>query len=234
MRDSNDPKQVIRDAVWEKLERALASPPSKIWGKIPDFDGAEATAYLLRDLDMYRAARVVSVNPDSPQRSLREMVMRDGKILVMGTPGLKHGLMIFKDIPEEEARRASTLQFAEKYGKVIGWDVPKIDLKVVGSVAVSIDGGRLGKGSGYFDLGYSILSALKVIDESTPIVTNVHPAQIVENIPMNPNDVPVDYIVTPEEVIETTHKFAKPKGISWGIITKALIEKHPILQKFKT
>ncbi|MBU2617366.1 MAG: hypothetical protein KKI07_01635 [Euryarchaeota archaeon] len=39
------------------------------------------------------------------------------------------------------------------------------------------------------------------IDEGTLVACTVHPIQIVDEVPAQKHDVPVDYIVTPEEVM---------------------------------
>jgi len=68
-------------------------------------------------------------------------------------------------------------------------------------VAVSLDGGRLGKGTGYSDQEYSMLKNAGSLTAQTPIVTTVHDIQIVEIIPREQWDVPVDIIVTPTQII---------------------------------
>ena len=52
--------------------------------------------------------------------------------------------------------------------------IPKIELAVVGSVAVAKDGGRIGKGEGYSEMEYAILHELGLVSESVPIITTVH------------------------------------------------------------
>jgi len=77
----------------------------------------------------------------------------------------------------------------------------KVELFVAGSVAVSLDGGRLGKGSGYSDKEYAILKDSGRLSASVLVVTTVHDAQIVEEIPQEAWDVRVDVIVTPTKTI---------------------------------
>jgi len=79
----------------------------------------------------------------------------------------------------------------------------KVDLFIAGSVAVSPDGGRLGKGTGYSDQEYSILKNAESLTAQAIIVTTVHDIQIVEKIPKEEWDVPVDIIVTPTQIIRT-------------------------------
>jgi 5-formyltetrahydrofolate cyclo-ligase family. len=60
-------KQRLREKIWRKMEKAgVASFPLPCWGRIPNFVGAEKAAEKLRQLEEWRGAKVVFVNPDSP------------------------------------------------------------------------------------------------------------------------------------------------------------------------
>ena len=72
---------------------------------------------------------------------------------------------------------------------------------VEGSVAVDLNGGRLGKGGGYADQEIEHLLLKNAINDKTPVVTTVHEAQIVEEVPLEPHDKKINMIVTPERVI---------------------------------
>src|SRR4029077_12017018 len=86
-----------------------------------------------------------------------------------------------------------------------------VDLVVCGSVAVGRDGARIGKGGGYCDLEYGLLREEGKVRESTPILTTVHALQIAaDRIAMLPHDLPVDFLVTPGEVIATRPPPAPP------------------------
>src|SRR4051812_20689037 len=89
-----------------------------------------------------------------------------------------------------------------------------VDLVVAGSVAVAMDGTRLGKGGGFSDLEFAVASAAGLIGPATTVVTTVHDVQVraAGDIPSTDHDVPVDLIVTPTRVIETG---ARRTG-SWG------------------
>ncbi len=77
---SEDEKHRIRLAVWNLMERTnVASFPRPVYGRIPNFIGAARAAELLASLEEFRRARVVKVNPDSPQRPVRELALRQGK-----------------------------------------------------------------------------------------------------------------------------------------------------------
>jgi len=184
-------------------ERGIATFPKPVFHRIPNFLGAEKAAQRLKELSEYKAAKAIFCNPDSPQRPVREMVLRDGKILVMATPRLRKGFLLLEPsvISKNRVFEASSIRGAFKYGRLIKPSEVKVDLFVAGSVAVSLDGGRLGKGTGYSDQEYDILKKAGCLNLETLVVTTVHDVQIVEEIPRDEWDVPVDVIVTPTRVI---------------------------------
>ncbi|WP_456436266.1 5-formyltetrahydrofolate cyclo-ligase [Methanopyrus sp.] len=148
-------KARIRKSVWEELkESGEAAPPFPVEGRIPNFRGALVAARRLTSTPEYEEAEVVKVNPDSPQRPVRERVLRDGKVLIMPTPRLKRGFLVVKN--PRDPRRASTISGAFQEGKMMPDELPAVDLVVAGSVAVASDGARVGKGGGYFDLEWGI------------------------------------------------------------------------------
>ena len=184
-------------------ETGVATFPKPILHRIPNFVGAEKAAQNLRNLSDYERANIVFCNPDSPQRPVREMALRDGKKVVMATPKLRQGFLLLdpKSIPSNRISEASAIHGAFKHGHPIEPNKVKVDLFIAGSVAVSPDGGRLGKGTGYSDQEYKILKNAGSLTAHTPTVTTVHDIQIVEKIPREEWDIPVDVIVTPTQII---------------------------------
>jgi len=93
-----------------------------------------------------------------------------------------------------------------------------VDLVVVGSVAVSEKGWRIGKGEGYADLEYAMMVSMGAVSQGTPVVTIVHDCQVID-IPealLEDHDLTVDYILTPTKVIATGCERPKPTGILWS------------------
>ncbi|MFC0525053.1 5-formyltetrahydrofolate cyclo-ligase [Pontibacillus salicampi] len=226
-------KEEVRNKVWDLLEEQKAARfPFPIKGRIPNFKGAEAAAQQVCKLEAYQKAKVVKVNPDSPQIPLRAQVLRDGKILLIPTPRLKAGFIQLnpEDIPRGEEKKAVSLKHMNKYGEEISLsDMPVIDLVVVGSVAIHEDGRRLGKGEGYADREYAILRELG--NPAVPIVTTIHSLQLVQDdFPRDAYDVTVDYIATEREVIQVESPYDKPTGIVWDQVTEEQKKEMPILE----
>lgn len=98
-----------------------------------------------------------------------------------------------------------------------------------GSVAVTRDGARLGKGAGYSDLKVALLNEAGLIGPQTTIVTTVHPLQIVdEPLPETEYDFSVEVIVTPEEVI-TCGPPCRPSSLLWEHLSRETITAIPVL-----
>ncbi|MFW5953513.1 MAG: 5-formyltetrahydrofolate cyclo-ligase, partial [Candidatus Natronoplasma sp.] len=154
-------KSEVRKEIWKKMEeKDVARFPTPIEGRIPNFVGAERAAEKLNEVPAFRSAERIKVNPDSPQNAVRAEVIKKGKTLFMPTPRLRDGFLKIepKDVPDGKEKKATTIKHSNVYGDHVD---PKhmedIDLVVAGSVAVSEDGRRVGKGEGYSDLEYAIL-----------------------------------------------------------------------------
>jgi 5-formyltetrahydrofolate cyclo-ligase len=234
-----DVKQAIRDRVWRLLEeRGVAAFPRPTYGRIPNFIGSERACELAVSLPEFRRTRVVKVNPDSPQRRCRELVLETGKLLIMPTPRIKEGfLMLDPDkILRSHYREASTISGAFRFGTPIKpWDSPTIDLVIIGSVAVNPrTGARLGKSHGYAEIEWGIMRMLGKVGEETPVVTTVHELQLVnDEIPREPFDLPVDIVVTPTRVIRVSRVNPKPLGIYWEYVTEDMVREIPILAELR-
>jgi 5-formyltetrahydrofolate cyclo-ligase len=229
-------KDSIRKTIWKRLrEKKVARFPGAE-GRIPNFIGAEACARLLSETPYWKQAKVLKVNPDSPQRAIRHAALKEGKVLYMAVPRLRSEKPFIELDPKKlkcSAYAASSIKGAGQYGRPISLDeVKKIDLIVCGSVAVNRRGARVGKGGGYSDLEFALLTEEKKIGRNTPIVTSVHPLQIVnEEIPMTEHDIPITSIITPDETIETQSAMKRPKGIYWKLLPAEKIEAIPVLKE---
>lgn len=232
-------KDQARRRVYAELRRLGAARfPFPIEGRIPNFRGAEAAARRLRQLDVYRQARGVKVNPDAPQLPVRRAALADGKTLYIPTPRLRGAFLRIRpqDVPPGELARAASLSHAARYGRPVtlaelARERPPIDLIVTGSVAVTRGGDRAGKGEGYGDLEYAILRELGY--PHIPVATTVHPAQIVEDLEAGDHDLVVDYVVTPDEVIVTGSRRPRPEGIDWDRLPARALEEMPVLAELR-
>ncbi|XP_055220430.2 methenyltetrahydrofolate synthase domain-containing protein isoform X4 [Gorilla gorilla gorilla] len=234
-------KQDIREQIWGYMEsQNLADFPRPVHHRIPNFKGASHAAEQLPRLQAFKTARTIKVNPDAPQKSARFFVLESKKTLLVPTPRLRTGLFNKITPPpgatKDILRKCATSQGVRNYSVPIGLDSRVlVDLVVVGSVAVSEKGWRIGKGEGYADLEYAMMVSMGAVSKETPVVTIVHDCQVVD-IPeelVEEHDITVDYILTPTRVIATGCKRPKPMGITWFKISLEMMEKIPILRSLR-
>ena len=228
-------KNEIRESVWQLLQEKKVARFPGAKGRIPNFLGAEACAKQLAETRYWKAARVLKINPDSPQRAIRQKALADGKTIYMAVPRLRSDKPFIALDPKKlkcSPFAASSIKGAGQYGRPVTLDeVENIDLVVCGSVGVNRQGARVGKGGGYSDLEFALLTLEKKIDRRTPVVTSVHTLQIIdEEIPMTEHDIPLSAIVTPTEVIEITTKFPRPEKIYWNILPREKLDDIPVLK----
>ncbi|HYY87514.1 MAG TPA: 5-formyltetrahydrofolate cyclo-ligase [Chloroflexota bacterium] len=223
-------KQAIRLAVWERLDREKISTfPRPVKGRIPNVKGAEAAAERLTETPEWQSARVVKVNPDAPQRPVRFRALREGKTLLMPSPRLREGFLLLQT---HKAWEASSIKGAFSLGRMIGLDdLPPIDLLVFGSVAVSPDGDRVGKGEGYAELEFALLRSTGRVSADVPIATTVHDVQLVERIAREPFDVTLDLICTPTRTLRVEQRGPRPPGVLWEHLPEERLADMPILQQ---
>jgi 5-formyltetrahydrofolate cyclo-ligase len=229
-------KDAIRASIWATLQNQKVARFPGATGRIPNFIGAEACAKQLAETRFWKNANVLKINPDSPQRAIRQLALSEGKIIYMAVPRLRSDRPFIELDPKKlkcSPYAASSIKGASQHGRAVTVDrVRKIDLVVCGSVAVNRRGARVGKGGGFSDLEFALLTENKLIERNTPIVTSVHPLQVVdEEIPMTEHDIPLSAIVTPSEVIAVKAAFARPKGIYWKLLPPEKIAEVPLARR---
>ena len=76
--------------------------------RIPNFVGADTAAQSLATLPEFKAANIIKVNPDTPQRRVRHNVLEQGKTLLTPQPRLRTGFFqtlrkedVMPDVPVE-------------------------------------------------------------------------------------------------------------------------------------
>lgn len=235
-RDEN--KDAVRSDVWSTLERSgYAVGP--VWSVIPNFVGADYAAFLLSQTDEWKRAKTVKCNPDPPQIPVRLRALYDGKVLYAPVPYLTKDFPYLRVDPKKLVERGISFELAATsegyvmYGDRIGFEEAEpLDFCVVGSVAVSREGGRTGKGAGFADLETGIFRELGIIKADTPMATTIHSSQLVPNerVPMMQHDSPLDFVATETELVVTGNKDARPKGVTWESVREDQFETIPFLR----
>ncbi len=232
-----------RMEVWKAL-RSVARPDSRFHYDfsefITDFQGSEQATERLTGMDIYKNAQVVFITPDNCLERLRSQTVRDRKVMLMTTYGIRRGFVelapgcvpagledyaVLLDVIEKMGRYVSLAEIQARY---------RIDLLVTGGSAVTRNGARFGKGHGFFDIEWATLYSLGVVNTSTPIVDIVHDCQLVEDgLEPNPYDTVCDYIVTPTQVIYVPAPQKPTGGIYWDKLAPGMLEDISILAELK-
>lgn len=237
----NPDKDVLRAEIWTTLEAQEANIGS-VWSHIPNFVGAEEAAARLAGLPIWQNAQVVKCNPDAPQIPLRLRTLQEGKLLYVPIPELMQEYPFVLLDPNDLTQRnipfetVAPIAGAVEHGiKVRFEEMKPFDLVVVGCVAVTRDGGRTGKGGGFADLELGIFREVGLVTSDTPVITTVHDLQLVDNgrIVMMGHDTPLDWIITPEQVIETKTTYPDPTGVNWDAIQTDQWQNIPFLADLK-
>ncbi len=226
-------KADARQAVWDALQAAGAARfPFPPHGRIPNFRGAEQAAERVLAHPLLAHARRIKVNPDAPQRPLRAAALARGIVVYVPTPRLRGGFKRFDPAktPPDKIADAASLSRGSRWGETVPLRaLPRLDAIVAGSVAVTRDGRRCGKGEGYSDLEFAILRELG--HPPVPVATTVHPLQIVGGFPRASNDLPLSLIATPDETITVRRPPPAPAGIEWERLTEEDLDEMPVLRE---
>lgn len=91
---------------------------------------------------------------------------------------------------EPEKLELGAYQIEEPIGEEL-IDVKEIELMIIPAMAYDRKGNRLGRGKGYYDRLLSTSNA--------PKIGIVYDFQILESIPAEPHDIPVDMVISPSE-----------------------------------
>ncbi|KAK0086473.1 hypothetical protein PV325_003132 [Microctonus aethiopoides] len=238
---SSNIKRHYRQQTWDyMMKNDLVNFPSRVYKRIPNFKGAEEAAKRLSELDEFKNAKVIKINPDKPQEPVRLLALEAEKEILVPIPRLKSGLfyhVVSSEVKSDDLKVVATRDGLQEHGKPIGVDAKiKVDLVVLGAVCVSPEGYRIGKGEGFADLEFAMMMRMGAITDETIVATTIHDSQLIDNLEpeiFKKHDVPVDIIVTPTKTIIVNEKLRKPVGIFWDILTQRRVKSVQILQQLK-
>lgn len=214
-------KPALRKLIWDALVSAGADRPPGAHGRIPNHALAAEAAARLVEHPTFHAARVLKCNPDTPHRHVRAAALAAGKVVFLAVPRLATARPFLRldgaALGPERAWEAAGKAGAARLGVPTAVaDVPRIDLVIAGCVGVAPNGDRLGKGGGYSDIEWGLLTETGALDPETLVATTIHPLQLVDAVPMDDHDVSFDLVALPDRVVETGRTRVRPRGIDWS------------------
>lgn len=182
------------------------------------------------------------MNSDRSQDPVKINAITDGKTLYYSVLKESSGIFTKVKCAANADNADKEKSFKPEQLKETGTDIMHdaavpLDILVIGCVAVSRAGQRLGRGNGYVDLDFAVLKHTGAITERTLIVTTVHDEQVYDELPADlfaEYDVTVDVIVTPTQIIRVQPKPQRPaKGILWHLLSQRRLEIVPALKEIK-
>lgn len=237
----DEAKDAVRERIWQKLEHdTIGIGP--VTSRIPNFVGADLAADKLATLPAYRDADVVKVNPDPAQAWVRLDALQRGKVVYTPVPELVLGMPFVELDPQllaDRGIRFEAVMFSEAFvevGRHVDFDeIPHIDIAVVGSVAITKAGARIGKGGGFADLELGVFHELGIVDDATTVATTVHDVQVVDDdqVDMLAHDTPLDVIATPTELYLTQTRYPVPAGVDWSSVRADQFADIPFLSELR-
>jgi len=224
-------KDAARRFAWDRLaESGRAREPLPPHGRIPNFAGARTAAARLFQESPWRDARALKINPDSPQRAVRLLALQLGIRVYVPTPRLAGGFLLLDParIPPERYGEAACRTTMTRWSEPVALAaLPEFDGIVTGCAAVTCAGKRCGKGAGYSDLEYAMLRELGF--DPVPVATTVHDLQVVDDFPVESNDLPLALICTPTLTCRMAVGLPAPRGVDWSRLTDADLAAMPVL-----
>jgi 5-formyltetrahydrofolate cyclo-ligase len=230
-----------RQAVWDKMA-AVVRPDSRfgydLTSFIPDFAGSELFFGKLSELPCYQGSGPVFVTPDNCLQEVKAGLIASGRPLLQ-TVAVAIGFHYIApgSISPADARFAGTLDGALLLAQKVDLDfisrLGRLDFVVTGACAADPRTGvRFGKGHGFFDTEWAIMSELGVVDAATPVVICVHDFQLVDtDLLPSEHDTAGDWIITPTQTIAVPGRHKNPTGVQWDIVdAQRLAEIEPLRQ----
>lgn len=208
---------------------AAVHPPLQHQGRL---------AETLRQLPIYQQATRLFLSPSQSLSQLRINALLDGKEIILPGPGLKEGFYLLTpfSIPLRELSFAVSLKGIASYGtlqQLSHLGAHPIELLLTEALAVDTSGGRLGDGSGFFDLSCAILAHLGGLAE------NVAALALLENdgwaeapLPLDPWDVTMQGIISPMGFQPLQNDF-RAGEIIWDALPARWIRKMTPLWKIR-
>lgn len=244
----------VRSQVWQEL-RKVAYPDSRFhWDFaefIADFQGSDKAVEMILASDFFKHSskaadklNLVFITPDNCLELLRYKLLESGIPFLMTTYGIRRGFFIVdpKKINKDLYWHAATLDGMERLGTHVTLDDLKqmnifVPLMITGTGAINDKGIRFGKGHGYFDLEWAMLSMLGCTDAAlTKCVAVVHDVQLLQGVELKPEvfDTVCDFIVTNTKIIDVDNAEKPSCGVLWDALAPGMMhEIEPLTELYE-
>uniref|UniRef100_W8BDT6 Methenyltetrahydrofolate synthase domain-containing protein n=1 Tax=Ceratitis capitata TaxID=7213 RepID=W8BDT6_CERCA len=235
-------KRSLRVQTWKKIQDNKCGVGfNTIFNRIPGFVDSDKAANLLSETEEFKKAQHIKVNIDRALHSVKLQTLLAGKTLYLPATRDSKAAYLRVEVPadatDDQKKEILNVQDVQNHRTEITLENKvKLDMVVIGSVVVSRDGYRIGRGNGFADQDIGLLTEIGSITPDTVIATMVHDLQVVDSLPkelFQKYDTPVDLIVTPKEVIHVSNRLPRPAGLFWELLSERRLKLVPVLQALK-
>jgi 5-formyltetrahydrofolate cyclo-ligase len=196
-------------------------------------------AECLRKQDIYRQSSMLFVSPAPQLNQVRINALIDGKTLLIPGPAIKKGFYLLKPyaISFKDLGHAVSLKGIESFGKLLTSSALTklhVDLAITDCLAVATDGGRLGLGTGFFDLAMAILSDLGAVNAETRFgAVGVDEQLLSADIPQESWDVRLHFFLA-NSGLTLFQQDEQNVQVFWDVLEKKRIRKiEPLWQLYQ-
>lgn len=150
----------------------------------------------LKKIEAYRNAQTIacyySIGSEVRTQDIMQEILSKGKTLAL--PRVVDKSLVFCDVKKIEDLEKGAFDIMEP--KQHCPEIGSFDVILVPAIAMTRTGQRLGYGKGFYDRFLS--------DRNTVSVTPIYSKLVVKNIPKSEDDIPIQWVVTEDEVIKTS------------------------------
>jgi 5-formyltetrahydrofolate cyclo-ligase len=171
-----------------ELRKKILSSRSRDAARLSSSSFTEAAVKLCESLEVSKVGCYLSFGEEPPTAELIA-ALREKQIVVASPKINAAGEMVFVEF--SPVLQKSELGFMEPIETL---EVMNLELVIMPALAIDRAGRRLGRGGGFFDRflsGFSGIRVALVFDE-----------EVVDSLPSEPHDQPVDYALTPKRTIQ--------------------------------
>lgn len=195
----------VQDMAAQKasLRESLSAKRKALTPQVLDTRGLKVQARFLAT-PYYQNARTIAlyapIRGEVPTRDILIAALADDKVVCYPLSHVHGRILSFRAITSEAELEPGRLGVREPANASELIPVEKIDLFVVPGLGFTRDGKRLGRGGGYYD------ATLRSASERSRRVGLGFSEQVVDDIPINADDVLMDLVVTETESFRGTFR----------------------------
>ena len=232
---------------WQKADTVVITPDNSTGARLMRTRGVVRYQSALRTARRRRARATLARAADQllnaqswPTELLRRAAIEDGKTQLVTTYGIRRGFYELRAewVPPGQAAYAATLDGLDRLGRPVTLAKLRggrpLALLITGGSAVSRNGVRFGKGHGYFDIEWGMLSEIGLTDAATQVVDIVHDCQYVDEVLQGElHDVAVDWVITATRTIAVPDPQRAPGKVHWDLLPGTEHEHLPPIEELR-